>query len=166
MAKAAAATTSPEAAKKGASMVVQIGLLVALTGVAVGAGWVSGMMLGAQAPEPPAKAAIEDETKTAEGEAAPPPPNLLMLEPITTNLASPAETWGRIEVALVFDGVPDDTIADTIHQDFLAYLRTVRLAQIEGASGFQHLRSDLEERAGLRSDGRVKRVLIRTMLFE
>ena len=45
-------------------------------------------------------------------------------------------------------------------------MRTVKLHQIEGASGFQHLKADLEERAAIRSDGHVKQVLIRTLLFE
>ena len=38
--------------------------------------------------------------------------------------------------------------------------------QIEGASGYQHLKADLDERARIRSDGHVKQVLVRTLLFE
>ena len=53
-----------------------------------------------------------------------------------------------------------------IHQDILAYVRTLKLHQIEGSSGLIHLKADLDERAAIRSDGHVKRVLIRTMLFE
>lgn len=45
-------------------------------------------------------------------------------------------------------------------------MRTVKLDQIQSASGFRHLKSDLEERADIRSDGRIKRVLIKTFLFE
>ncbi|EHK52231.1 flagellar basal body-associated FliL family protein, partial [Allomesorhizobium alhagi] len=57
-------------------------------------------------------------------------------------------------------------LIESIHQDLLAYLRTVKLHQVEGASGFQHLKADLEERAKIRSGGHVKQFLIRTLLFE
>ena len=70
-------------------------------------------------------------------------------------------------MSLVFDKAPADPgLADMVHQDILAYLRTLKLHQIEGASGFQHLRDDLEERASIRSDGAVKHILIRTLLLE
>ena len=59
-----------------------------------------------------------------------------------------------------------EAVAEQIHQDFLAFMRTVKLPQVEGASGFQHLKEDLEERARLRSHGRVGKILIRTLLFE
>jgi len=45
-------------------------------------------------------------------------------------------------------------------------VRTVKLHQIEGASGYQHLKADLEERAALRSEGHAKQILIRTLLVE
>ena len=57
-------------------------------------------------------------------------------------------------------------LPELIHQDLLAYLRTLKLHQIEGASGFQHLKADLEERAAISSGGHVKQLLIRTLLFE
>jgi flagellar FliL protein len=60
----------------------------------------------------------------------------------------------------------DPMLANTIQQDLLAYMRTVKLHQIEGASGFQHLKADLTERAAIRSDGHVRAVLVRTLLFE
>ena len=57
-------------------------------------------------------------------------------------------------------------LIEAVHQDLLAFVRTLKMHQIEGASGFQHLKADLEERAAIRSDGHVKNVLIRTLLFE
>ena len=89
------------------------------------------------------------------------------LPPITTNLAAPSDIWVRMEVsdrARRAAGRPE--LADTIQQDLLAFVRTVKMHQIEGASGFRHLKEDLEERAAIRSDGHVKQVLIRTLLFE
>ena len=57
-------------------------------------------------------------------------------------------------------------MAENIHQDLLAFRRTVKMHQVEGDSGYQHLRADLQERAAIRSGGKVKEVLVRALLFE
>lgn len=153
---------------KGPSMILQIALLAGLTVVALGIGWGSGMYLSSsQAPVEPEEPQVETvkatEASLAEAQEA---LGVVYLEPITTNMAGPTGTWVRLEAAIVFDGPTDMLIAQMIQQDVVAYLRTVKVHQIEGASGFQHLRSDLEERARLRSGGKVSRVLVRTLLFE
>ena len=56
--------------------------------------------------------------------------------------------------------------AELISEDILAYLRTVTLSQIEGPSGMQHLREDLVERARIRSEGRVKELVIQTLVVQ
>ena len=89
------------------------------------------------------------------------------LTPITTNLAVPDTIWIRLELSLVFDKEPEDPeLASMIQQDIMAYIRTVKLIQVQGASGYQHLKSDILERAKIRSQGLVKDVLFRTMIFE
>ncbi|MEO4001558.1 flagellar basal body-associated FliL family protein [Mesorhizobium sp. CAU 1732] len=153
--------------KKDPSMGLQIALLAGLTVLAIGIGWGSGMYLvGQQAPAVPAgehATAQASEVRLAEAHQA---MGVVYLEPITTNLAGPTGTWARLELALVFEGETDLLISQTIHQDILAYLRTVKIHQVEGPSGFQHLRADLEERARIRSEGKVTGILIRTLLFE
>lgn len=153
--------------KKETSLLIQMVLLLGLTVVAIGIGWASGMYLtGQSAPVEPAtehgKPAAAEVDLADEQLAL----GVVYLEPITTNLAGPTATWARLEAALVFDGEPDLLLAQMIHQDILAYIRTVKIHQVEGASGFQHLKSDLEERAALRSGGKVKSILVRTLLFE
>ncbi|MFU0505476.1 flagellar basal body-associated FliL family protein [Pseudaminobacter sp. NGMCC 1.201702] len=150
---------------KGPSLVIQIAVLLGLTAVAVGLGWVSGQYLNSRAPETaaaaePGDAPAEHDTPTTVRNTE------VLLAPITTNLAAPTETWVRLEAAIVLDEPQPQSLADDIHQDLLAFLRTVKLHQIEGASGFQHLKADLEERAKIRSEGHVKQLLIRTLLFE
>lgn len=170
---AAAATADEGKVKKGPGLVIQLVVLLVLTGAAMGAGWFFGGMLGATAPtEAEAQAAAAAHTApdahgAPEGHDAP-PENLRVypLETITTNLADPTDIWVRLELALVFTEQPDPELAETVHQDILAYMRTVKARQIDRPSGFQHLRSDLDERARVRSDGKVRQVLIRTMLFE
>jgi flagellar FliL protein len=165
-------------AKKGPSLIVQLAVLMAMTGVAVGGGWFAGgYMRGEQVGEtaaPVAHAAASGGHGAAPAgshgeavEAAEGHPTIIPLAPITTNLTQPSSTWVRMELSLVFDKAPGNPeLADIIHQDLLTYVRTLKLHQIEGASGFLHLRADLEERAQMRSDGAVKRILIRTLLLE
>ena len=60
----------------------------------------------------------------------------------------------RVEASIVVDPtkVEDQTVlAAAISADTLAFLRSLELAQIEGARGLLHLREDLKERAQLRS---------------
>lgn len=149
------------------SMMVQIAVMVGLTVIAVAIGWISGLYLSGK--QTAAEKADEirvvkaDETRLAEAAEK---LGVVYLEPITTNLAGPTETWVRLELALVFNEKSDLVVAQTVQQDILAYLRTVKVHQVEGPSGFQHLKSDIEERAAIRSDGKVRGVLFRTLLFE
>lgn len=153
---------------KGPSLIVQGAVLLAMTAAAIGLGWVSGQYLYSR------DAAAKTEAAAAEGhdgkDAAAGEANTLGVEvelaPITTNLGVPSDMWVRLEASIVVDQPPSPSLADDIHQDLLAYLRTVRIYQIDGASGFRNLKTDLEERARIRSDGHVKHVLIRTLLFE
>ena len=71
-----------------------------------------------------------------------------------------------MEVSVVYDAPQPPAMAEEIHQDLLAFVRTLKMHQIEGASGYQHLKADLEERAAIRSQGHAKQVLIRTLLLE
>jgi len=166
----AAATDTAPAPRKGPSLVVQIAVLLALSGVAVGAGWLVGQVMGDRA-DAEATVASGGDVRPASGnaEAGEAPPqalNIFQLATITTNLADPGDIWVRLELALVFRDQVDARIAELVHQDILAYLRTVKARQIEGPSGFQHLKSDLDERAQTRSDGKITQVLVRTLLFE
>jgi flagellar FliL protein len=166
--------------KKGPSLVVQIAVLLVMTAAAIGMGWFSGGYLnttrdaGPQKAEKPTridKAHVKTTDKATtrkDGKSVKEGDELGVqpIEAITTNLAAPSDVWVRMELSLVFYGDPDTAVAEDIHQDFLAFMRTVKLPQVEGASGFQHLKEDLEERARIRSHGRVKKILIRTLLFE
>jgi flagellar FliL protein len=60
---------------------------------------------------------------------------------------------------------PEVTAAE-LRQDMVAYVRTITLAQLEGASALEHLREDLNERAALRTDGAVSEVVIQTLVVQ
>lgn len=161
------------AKKKSGAMPLVIALVV-LTALGGGGGWVIGGMLAGKlqpaAEEKAADAKKEEDKKKKEGEGLPHISNettgVVALEPITTNLAYPSESWIRLEVALMFKDKPDVKVSEDVHQDILSYLRTVSLQQIEGPRGFQYLRDDIQERVDQRSQGRVTKVMFRTFVIE
>ena len=171
--------------KKKSGLVPTIAAVLVLTLVGGGGGWAIGNMIAGKvqpAIDQKAKdeaaaqeaAAKEEKDKKGgkEGEEAGLPTiateanGIVQLEPITTNLAYPSDNWVRLEVALLFNGVPDVKLAETIHQDIMSFMRTVSLQQIEGPRGFEYLRDDLQERVDLRSKGRVSKVVFRTFIIE
>ncbi len=178
------------AAPKKPSMIMTIAAIAVVTLVAGGGGWVVGGMVApkpvtveeAKALEEVRKAAEDKKAATEHAEAAggheagkkneglpraaTEANGILQLEPITTNLAYPTENWIRLELALLFNGPPDAPMAERIHQDIAAYLRTVSLQQIQGPRGFQYLKDDIQERVDLRSEGRVTNVIFRTFVIQ
>ena len=168
------------AEKKKPSMVLTIAAIAVLTLLAGGGGWFVGNMLAPPPAEKPAEEVAKAEPASAEGghgggekgEAGEIPHistevnGVVLLDPITSNLAYPSDNRVRLEVALMFKGAPDIALAEEIHQDIMAYMRTVSLQQVQGPRGFQYLREDLQERVDLRSEGRVTNVMFRTFVIE
>jgi flagellar protein FliL len=178
---------SANAGPKKTSPVLMIAAIAVLTLLAGGGGWLIG---GVVAPKPlsveeakmveEVKAAVANrQAKNAEqasGEGntkdeglpriATEANGVVQLDAITTNLAYPTENWIRLEVALLFKGAPDVAMAEQIHQDIAAYMKTVSLQQIQGPRGFQYLKDDIEERVDLRSEGRVTNVIFRTFVIQ
>lgn len=88
------------------------------------------------------------------------------LEPIVTNVTTPEDTWVRLEMAVLFASDPEPDLVSAIHQDLFAYMRSVKLHEVAGASGYLHMRSDLKEIVRVRSQGLARDVLIKVLLFE
>ncbi len=103
--------------------------------------------------------AKDGETPSLMGDAT-------LLEPIVTNIAAPEDVWVRLELAIVAGAPLEGRLVQTIREDLFAYVRTIRLSQLEGPSGFISLKADLLDRAKIRSEDRVSAVLIKTLLFE
>jgi flagellar protein FliL len=107
------------------------------------------------------------------GVSAPPAPaqpsTIFDLPSIVTNLGAPGDTWVRLEGSIIFDPntLPHpEAVAGQIGEDILAYLRTVSLRQLEGPIGLENIRQDLNERAAIRSGGKVRELVIRTMVVQ
>ncbi|WP_306235231.1 flagellar basal body-associated FliL family protein [Bradyrhizobium sp. Bra64] len=144
-----------------------IAAIVVLTLVAIGAGALAGLHLFAAAER------VADAKKTA----TPPPiasiyagsARLRKLSPIVTNLGAPANNWARIEASMVTESMSDEDagiLAAHISEDIVTYLRSASVGQFEGARGLQHLRDDLIERANIRSSGKVRELIIETLVIQ
>jgi flagellar protein FliL len=166
---------------KGPSIIVQAAVFAFLTMAAGGAGWGVGQFVSAdKAATPAAQPAALKAAPDAQGEAPAPKDgheaaggahgvltgNSLLLDPMVTNLASPSDVWVRLEMALVVEAPLEEATTQAIHQDLFSYVRTLRLSQLEGPSGYLNFKADLLDRAKIRSEGKVKAVLIKTLLFE
>ena len=105
-------------AKSGPSMIVQIAVLLVMTGAAIGIGWFSGSYLNgtvshdaAAAESEPAKvdahgveAGGHGDAKGEHGEEKKAGnPLLLDLPPIMTSIAAPSDIWLRVELSVIFD---------------------------------------------------------------
>jgi flagellar FliL protein len=145
--------------------------LAILTVVGAGAGGLFGTMAlpPAHAPAAAKPAAEHGSPSKHGGPALGAGSSLKMLAPITTNLAGQKSTWVRLESAILLEGPPPEDIealGGKIGDDILAFLRTVQLGQIEGASGFQNLREDLNDLVRIRSAGKVRELVIQTLIVE
>jgi flagellar protein FliL len=156
-----------EPKKRGlASLLQWLGATIALSLVAAGAGGFLGLQLvtqirdaGAKVQKPEAPVASKYESGTS----------LINLAPIVTNLSEPSDAWVRLQAAIVVDTkavAAPDVLAAQISEDLLGFLKTLTVAQIGGASGLQHLREDLSERAAIRSEGRVRELIIQTLVVQ
>lgn len=160
----AAVAAVPQPAKK-PSMISVVIEVAFLTCFAIGAGGLFGMMvLGAAG-----KAGAKAEPAVAQS-SKPRPADVLSLKPlpaIVTNLASPQKTWIRLEASILAGDSPEiSALTAVIAEDVVAFLRTVPLEQIEGPSGFLHLREDLNDRARIRSGGKVRELVVQSLMLE
>lgn len=141
--------------------------LLVLTLVAGGGGAAIGMQIvssiRAKAAPPSAAPALPVAEKAAPVSA------VKELPPIVTNLTSPEGATVRLQTAIVYDksdSAQMDLLAARIGEDVLAFVKTLTSVQLQGASGLQHLREDLNERASLRSDGRVRELVIEMLVIQ
>jgi flagellar protein FliL len=144
-----------------------IAALFALTLVAIAVGALAGLQLFASAERIAEAKKNVAATPIASSYAS--SARLRKLSPIVTNLAAPANNWARVEASMVTDGMSEEDagiLAAHISEDIVIYLRSASAAQFEGARGLQHLRDDLSERANIRSSGKVRELIIETLVIQ
>ena len=176
-------TTTDETGRKG--LIIALTLMICL-GLGVGATFAR--LVGAN---PEAVGARTDQT--ANGSAVPTPKrssgrhatgseqagehgardvsteHIVPLEPIITNIAGASKTWLRFEGLVVLAERPKDdrsALTAQISQDLMGLLRSTTLRQLETAAGLEFLREDMAELARLRSKGRARDIIIKTLVIE
>ena len=98
-----------------------------------------------------------------------PTARLRKISPVVTNLAAPAGAWIRVEGSVITDQMNEEeasVLTARLGEDIVSYLRTLSAVQIEGARGLHYLREDLNERAMIRSGGKVRELIIETLVVQ
>ena len=75
----------------------------------------------------------------------------------------------RLESAVVFNEVSKvdrSVLLREMAQELVTFIRTVKLAHIESASGIEYLREDLTELIQLRSKGLARGLVIKSLIVE
>jgi flagellar FliL protein len=146
------------------TLLAQVGALTVLG--AVGGGFVGTLIVAkvkasviatAAPPEPMAKGAVSEDVIVKE------------LPPIVTNLAQPEGMKIRLQASILFNKKEVETptlMSAQITDDLVGYLKTLSIAQLQGGSGLQSLREDLNERVAIRSEGHVRELIIETLVVQ
>lgn len=151
--------------KKKSGVMGTILVMVGVTLIAAGGGFgVGTFLVGRIKAAMPAPTAVEAATKPLpySGET-----EVKELPPLVTNLAEPQQAEIRLQTSIVYSkkAVADPALLTAqLSEDFIAYLKTLSMAQLQGASGLQNLRDDLSERATIRSQGKVREVIIEALI--
>ncbi|MDZ4843303.1 MAG: flagellar basal body-associated FliL family protein [Hyphomicrobium aestuarii] len=156
--------------------------LLLLIVLGVGAGFGYGVIIGPPAPTPVA-------TSGAGGAAAPPghdsasasaepsssgaadrlKDHIVPLEPIIVNIGGGVGPWLRLEGSVAFSQAVKegrDALVAQMTEDVAGYVRSTSLAQVQTAAGLEFLKDDLSEIVQLRTKGRARRFLLRSMVVE
>jgi flagellar protein FliL len=114
--------------------------------------------------EAPADPTVQEDEYLASSDVV-----LAPFPPVTTNLAEPSTVWVRLEGNLVIKKSAEAKSADlaqSVAPRIMAYLRTAKLSDIQGASGLSALSSDLNEVVRSSSDGEIRAVLLSGFIVE
>ncbi len=143
-------------------LIVTLGALTVLA--SVGGGLVGKLVVGRLRALPPPDAAVTEKAPKYTGDI-----EIKEIPAIVTELVDSEKVRLRLQVAIVYSkkSVENPTVlAARIGDDIIAFVKTLSLKQIQGASGLQSLREDLNERAVLRSQGSVREVIIETLVTQ
>lgn len=154
--------------KKSGVMGLVIALLVT-TGLGIGGGAVLALNQVDTIAAAEKKKAIEAPRMVDDALAWSKDTAVVDLDPVIANLASPSQMWIRLETAIIFnkDEVSDVARLKTeVTGDILAFVRTVTVGELQGASALNHLRDDLNERVRFQTAGAVEELIIEAMVLQ
>lgn len=95
-------------------------------------------------------------------------PRLFPLPTVVTNLGEPRSTWIRIEggVVMASEVAGQAQMFALISQDILAYLHVLPASALQGSSGLDALKAELQEIVRLRSGGRISDLIISSLVLQ
>jgi len=163
------AETEPQAAPKKKSFMSMLIEWLLVTLIAAGAGFGLTAMQPPPPPDKEEKLSSKMPDSVEKTSACLPGPSVVEMPPIVTNIASPPDTWVRLEASIVVDpkALPKaDVVAAEIAADELAYLRTLSVNELQGPIGLENIRQDLRDRAAVRSQGKVVDLLLKTLVLQ
>ena len=97
------------------------------------------------------------------------PSQIVAIKPIIVNLAGVEKAFVRVQGSIVFNEVDEENselLVSQVESDIAAYLRTLKVSDLEGATGLQNLREDLDQRAKTRADGIIREFILETMVIQ
>ena len=160
------ASSAAEATAK-SSVLPLIACIGGLTVLGAGGGVVAGIAIvgkikaslatNAAPPEAPARTTLGEDVVVRE------------LTPIVTNLAQPEGVKVRLQASILFNKSEVEAptlLSAQITDDLIGYLKTLSIVQLQGGSGLQSLREDLNERVAVRSNGHVRELIIETLVVQ
>lgn len=161
------ATASGASDGKGMGLMAVVWLVV-LSLSAAGAGVGSSLYLIEFAKTELAKQQREEREKTQLPTTFGTDSRLVRLQPIIANLKAPQNAWIRLETSVLLEGPPESGSAAqaVIESDFLTFVRTLSLQDIQGAVGLAGLKEDLEIRAAAKSGGLVREVVVHALVIQ
>lgn len=115
------------------------------------------------------KAGHDAEPKEQTAPAAQELLKVLGFPPVLAMLAEPQGSWVRLEGSLLIRADAEtapELLSETSAERILVFLKTVKLQQIQSASGFLGLRDDLTEMLRALSAGEVHAILIHGLVVE
>jgi flagellar protein FliL len=110
-----------------------------------------------------------EEASASEVEKPPADFEIVPIKPIVTNLLEPSSVWVRLEGNLLMhkEGeLKPDILAVKLSQHILAYLRTLKITDVQGVGALHAISQDLNEIVTTVSKGQAQGVLISGLVFE
>ena len=133
----------------------------------------SAAVLKTQATHAPVKADVTTEKPDAEVESGDAKSSLdydiVAMQPVITNLADASSVWVRLEGSFLIgrDGeAKPEELAVRLSQYVLAYLRTLKLTDLQGPGSLPAISQDLNEIVATMSNGQAGGLLISGLVFE
>lgn len=95
--------------------------------------------------------------------------HIVPLEPLIVNVGGNSGRWVRLEGSVAFaqplkEG--REALLAQMSEDVMSYLRSTALLQLESPAGLEFLKDDLMELVQLRTKGRARRFILRTLVIE